>query len=445
MKIAKSLLLLLLLMTAPPLAQATHINGVRMWSGPEGTRVVFDVDRRVEHKVFVLKDPNRVVIDLSDTAYANPVTALDYSEGLVSGIRSATHNGHDLRIVLDTKAAVVPDTFLLNPTQRYGHRLVIDLERLNAASAPAREQPSAIQPLVTAPAIPQAGRAVVVAIDAGHGGEDPGAVGKRGTLEKDVVLSIARELYGLLSQQKGIKPVLIRTGDYYVSLRGRIRKARQHKADLFVSIHADAFRNGRAKGSSVYVLSQKGASSEAARWLAASENNADLIGGVSLDDKDDLLASVLLDLSQNATLADSINVGESVLHELKRVGAVHKARVEHAGFVVLKAPDVPSILVETGFISNRQEENQLRSKHHQRQIARALLNGVQSYFSTNPPAGSRLALQGHRRHQVSVGDTLSSIARRYSISTHRLKAVNGLSGDTIKAGKMLIIPFAGGG
>ena len=440
MKLQQSLLLLLLIF--PVAVQATQINGVRMWSGPEGTRVVFDVDRKVDHNVFVLKDPNRVVIDLKNTSFAKPVTSMDYSESLVSGIRTATHNRYDLRIVLDMKSAVVPNTFLLNPTRRYGHRLVIDLEQSNNESdvQADKQQP---RPVIT-PVTPRQGREVIVAIDAGHGGEDPGAVGKRGTMEKNVVLDIARELYALLSKQNGIKPVLIRNGDYYVSLRGRIRKARQHKADLFVSIHADAFHNGRAKGSSVYVLSQKGASSEAARWLAASENSADLIGGVSLDDKDDLLASVLLDLSQNATLADSINVGEKVLHELQRVGAVHKAKVEHAGFVVLKSPDVPSILVETGFISNRQEENLLRSKRHQKQIARALLKGVQYYFAANPPAGSLLAMQHHRRHEVTAGDTLTSIARQYRISTHRLKAANGLSGDTIKAGHTLIIPFVGG-
>ncbi|MGD8641179.1 MAG: N-acetylmuramoyl-L-alanine amidase, partial [Gammaproteobacteria bacterium] len=354
----------------------------------------------------------------------------------------ATHNDNDLRIVLDMKSAVVPNAFLLNPTSRYGHRLVIDLEQINGISH-VMPEPESRQP--TAPAIlPRQGREVVVALDAGHGGEDPGAIGRRGTQEKDVVLAIARKLFAMLQKQEGIKPVLIRDGDYYISLRGRIRKARRQKADLFVSIHADAFHNGRAKGSSVYVLSQKGASSEAARWLAASENNSDLIGGVSLDDKDDVLASVLLDLSQNATLADSINVGDKVLGELKRIGSVHKAQVEHAGFVVLKSPDVPSILVETGFISNRKEESLLRSKRHQQRVASALLRGIRSYLLTNPPAGSQLAMHRKRRHHVVDGDTLSSIARQYRVSTHRLKTANGLRGDTIKAGHTLIIPVVGG-
>ncbi|WP_455222891.1 N-acetylmuramoyl-L-alanine amidase [Kaarinaea lacus] len=420
------------------LGQATQVNGVRMWSSPEGTRVVFDVDRKVEHNVFVLKNPDRVVIDLAQTTFTSPVTSLDYSESLVKGIRTGIHDKNNLRVVLDMKSHVVPKTFLLNPTKQYGYRLVVDLDSIGATSVSPAPDP------VSNSSLPAQGRDIVVAIDAGHGGEDPGAIGRRGTREKDVALSIARKLEALLRQEKGIRPVLIRSGDYYISLRGRIRKARAHKADLFISIHADAFRNGRAQGSSVYVLSQRGASSEAARWLAASENDADLIGGVSLDDKDDLLASVLLDLSQNATLAASMDVGERILGQLKRVGHVHKRQIEHAGFVVLKAPDVPSILVETGFISNRQEENQLRSHRHQQRIAKALVQGIKQYFNDNPPADTVLASAGKRQHLVAEGDTLSSIARRYRISPHQLQSANGLSSDKIKAGHTLIIPVVGG-
>ncbi|WP_455197320.1 N-acetylmuramoyl-L-alanine amidase [Kaarinaea lacus] len=424
----------------PAFAQAAQVNAVRMWSSPEGTRVVFDVDRKVEHNVFVLQNPDRVVIDLERTRFARPVTALDYSESLVKGIRTGTHENNNLRVVLDMKSHVLPKTFLLNPTKQYGYRLVVDLESVNGQAVTPAPDPAP----ASRSSLPQQGRDIVVAIDAGHGGEDPGAIGRRGTREKDVALSIARKLEALLRQEQGIKPVLIRSGDYYISLRGRIRKAREHKADLFISIHADAFRNGRAKGASVYVLSQRGASSEAARWLAASENDADLIGGVSLDDKDDLLASVLLDLSQNATLAASMDIGDRILAELKHVGHVHKRQIEHAGFVVLKAPDVPSILVETGFISNRQEESQLRSQRHQQRIASALLQGIKRYFNDNPPAGTLLASASKRQHLVAEGDTLSSIARQYRISPHQLQSVNGLSSDKIKAGHTLIIPMVGG-
>jgi len=284
-----------------------------------------------------------------------------------------------------------------------------------------------------------------VAIDAGHGGDDPGALGPRGTQEKDVALAIARKLESWLQRQKGITPVMIRSGDYYISLRGRIRKARNYKADLFISIHADAYVNGTAQGSSVYVLSSKGASSEAARWLADSENNADLIGGVSLDDKDDLLASVLLDLSQNATLAASMDVASRILSQLGKISEVHKNQVEHAGFVVLKSPDIPSILVETGFISNRHEENQLRRQNYQQRIANALGDGLVQYFQDNPPAGTWLAMSRNRHHLVEKGETLTSIAHQYQISPGRLRAANGLPDDDIKAGHTLIIPFIDGG
>ena len=443
-----SLLLMMLALPAfsAPTKTLTKIKAVRMWAGPESTRVVFDVDRRLEHNVFVLKNPDRVVIDLVNTTFTEPAGDLDYRKSLVKGIRSGLQENNGLRVVLDLKSAVIPKSFLLNPTSHYGHRLVVDLEPLPNSSA----KPSNSELPVTA-SMPAFGRDAVVAIDAGHGGDDPGAIGKRGTREKDVVLSISKRLEKLLQAQKGIKPVMIRTGDYYVSLRGRIRKARKLKADLFVSIHADAFINGNAKGASVYVLSKKGASSEAARWLAASENNADLIGGVSLDDKDDLLASVLLDLSQNATQAASMDIGSKVLKELDNTGEVHKNHVEHAGFVVLKSPDIPSLLIETGFISNRQEENLLRSSRHQQRVANAIYRGIKRYFNENPPTGTILASQtrsssngSNLQHRVSKGETLTSIAKRYQVSMRNLRKVNGLRSDKIKIGYTLIIPFSDG-
>ena len=436
------LLAALVVTTSNAFASPTQIKAVRMWAGPESTRVVFDVDRRLEHNVFVLTNPDRVVIDLANTSFANPVGELDYRSSLVKGIRSGVRANNALRVVLDMKSTSTPKSFLLNPTSQYGHRLVIDLEPV---AVPSTETVNKELPITAS--IPAFGRDAVVAIDAGHGGDDPGALGKRGTREKDVALSIAKRLEKLLRAHKGITPVLIRTGDYYISLRGRIRKARQAKADLFISIHADAFKNGRAKGASVYVLSKKGASSEAARWLAASENNSDLIGGVSLDDKDDLLASVLLDLSQNATQAASMDVGSKVLQQLVSAGEVHKDQVEHAGFVVLKSPDIPSLLVETGFISNRQEENLLRSPRHQQRVASAIYKGIKAYFTENPPAGTILAKKipdNNLQHRVTKGETLTSIADRYQVSMRNLREVNGLSSDKIKIGYTLIIPFSDG-
>jgi N-acetylmuramoyl-L-alanine amidase len=423
--------LLLGLLAAMP-ALAADVAGVRLWSGPEGTRLVFDVSDAVDHKVFSLHEPDRVVIDLLDTRAVKAISGLDLNNSLVSQVRSAVHNGKDLRVVLDLKDKVRPKSFLLKPTQQYGHRLVIDLQDVKGVPA-TRVTRDAVQP--------DKGelRDLIIAIDAGHGGEDPGALGSRGTREKDVVLEVARRFEKLVQSERGMKPVMIRSGDYYVSLRKRMEMARELRADLFVSIHADAFQDGRARGASVYVLSQKGASSEAARWLAESENNADLIGGVSLDGKDDLLASVLLDLSQNATIAASLDVGGEVLKELQDVGAVHKLRVEQAGFVVLKSPDIPSILVETGFISNPREEHNLRDDRYQEKLARAMLKGVRAFFTQNPPPGTLLA-SIERRHIIQRGETLSSIAQRYQISHLDLRSANNLTGDILKIGQTLRIP-----
>ncbi|NOZ54716.1 MAG: AMIN domain-containing protein [Gammaproteobacteria bacterium] len=425
------------------IVHATIVDGIRLWVGPEGTRVVFDVNSSVDHDVFVLKNPDRVVVDLKNTTLGRKPVNLDFSQSFVKGIRYAKRNRLDVRVVLDLNVSVRPNSFILNPTKHYGHRLVVDLEATHLPDNPFNKGKIVTSFDTNEP------RAVVVAIDAGHGGEDPGALGQRGTKEKAVVLAIARKLEALLVKEWGIRPVMIRQGDYYVSLRERILKARAYKADLFISIHADAFKNGHARGASVYVLSQKGASSEAARWLAASENSADLIGGVSLDDKDDLLASVLLDLSQNATIAASMEIGGKILEELQRISRVHKAQVEHAGFVVLKSPDIPSILVETGFISNRYEETKLRDKKHQQQLARALLKGVRRYFRDNPPPGTLLASAaqglGRQHYVISMGDTLSSIAQKYRVTARLLRSVNGLMDDNIAVGQVLVIPDRRGG
>ena len=287
-------------------------------------------------------------------------------------------------------------------------------------------------------------RDLVIAIDAGHGGEDSGARGKRGTHEKDVVLAIARRLARLVEKEPGMRPVLIRDGDYYIGLRQRIEKARKHRADLFISIHADAFRDRRVQGSSVFVISRSGASSEMARWLAARENASDLVGGVSLDDKDDLLAEVLLDLAQTATQEASNEVANRVLAEMKRVGKVHKKRVQRAGFVVLKSPDIPSMLIETAYISNPAEEKKLKSAKHQQKVANAIMAGVRSYFSANPPAGTLMAQNRPRRHVIRRGDTLSHIAKRYGVSMKSLRTTNKLKNDRLLVGKVLAIPSKGG-
>jgi len=293
----------------------------------------------------------------------------------------------------------------------------------------------------------------VVAIDAGHGGEDPGAIGRRGTKEKKIVLAIARNLAKLVNKQPGMKAVMIRNGDYYISLRGRTKKARRANADVFISIHADAFRNSKARGSSVFILSKRGASSETARWLADKENSADLAGGVSLDDKDDLLAKVLLDLSQTASIEGSDSVAKRVLKGLKKIGKPHKNGVERAGFAVLKSPDIPSVLVETGFISNPYEESQLRKSSYRKKVAKAIFVGINDYFKRYPIPGTiygqalsrkSLAKKSRKtknkiRHKIVRGDSLSLIAQRYGVSIKEIKRLNRIRGNTLILGKNLLI------
>jgi N-acetylmuramoyl-L-alanine amidase len=374
-----------------------------------------------------------VVIDLKKSSLD---ASLDFKEehgGVIDGVRHGAPDENTLRLVLDLEARSDVRSFLLEPTGDYGYRLVVDLfSRNRAGSKPAR----------TPVSMPQTNdREIIIAIDAGHGGEDPGATGKNRTREKDVVLAIARELKKSIDSNPGMKGVLIRNGDYYIPHRDRFEKARQNRADLFVSIHADAFKNRKVSGGSVFVLSSKGASSEFARRLAASENSSDLVGGVTLKDKDDMLASVLLDLSQSATMEASNAVADSVFGSMRTMGKTHKSHVEHANFMVLKSPDVPSILVETAFISNLSEEKRLKNPAWQRKTAKAISDGIQNYFYMSPPPGTYLASNRRPvRYRVNRGDTLGEIASRYRVSLYSLRRVNNLKSDTIRVGAELLIP-----
>ncbi len=432
--------LLLVLVSSLVEAGPLQVQGVRLWAAPDNTRVVLDVSGPVEHRLFTLDGPHRLVVDLKNASIDSSLARTATRGGVVKQLRSGPRNKTDLRLVLDLEGPVKPKSFILKPNQQYGHRLVIDLFGSVAKAAPAPSAPRKVE----SQSQPSQLRDLVIAIDAGHGGEDPGARGSKGTREKDVVLDISRRLATLIEKEPGMRPVLIRDGDYYIGLRKRIEKARDQRADLFISIHADAFSDSRARGSSVYVLSQRGASSEMARWLAARENAADLVGGVSLDDKDDLLAEVLLDLAQTATLEASVEVADNVLQEMKRLGKVHKKQVQHAGFVVLKSPDIPSLLVETAFISNPSEEQRLRSGRHQQQVAQAILSGVRGYFASNPPPGTLVAKSGARQHVIRRGDTLSHIAQRYGVSMTTLRATNKLKNDNLLVGKVLTIPASDG-
>jgi N-acetylmuramoyl-L-alanine amidase len=422
----------LCLLAALPLAAAgISVDGVRTWPAPDHTRIVFDVSGPVKHRIFQLTNPRRLVVDLSGAKMvANSVNVAPV-DSQVSGIRYGTRNDSDLRVVLDLKSPVQPKSFLLEPNEKYGYRLVVDVR-------PRRNKPRVV---ATSVRRSTSLRPVVIAIDAGHGGEDPGASGPGGTREKDITLSVSKKLAAEINRHRGFKAVLVRTDDYYLRLRTRIERARAAGADLLVSVHADAFRDRRVRGSSVWVLSTKGADSEAARWLAARENAADLVGGVSLDGKDDVLAQVLLDLSQTASLNDSIEVGSGALAELRRIGPVHKRQLGRAGFVVLKAPDIPSILVETAFISNPDEERRLKDKKHQLRLARALAKGITRHFTRKPPAGSLLAAQ---RHIIAKGETLSTIAMRYAVTVETLKSSNALKNDRVRVGQVLRIPESTG-
>ncbi len=356
-----------------------EVRALRLWAGPESTRVVFDLSGSPAHSLLILKNPDRVVLDLTGARLASGVH-VPGGTGLVREVRVALRPGGELRVVLDLEHAARARSFLTAPNHRYGYRLVVDLGGAGAVEAPVKVEH----------ARPEA-RDLIIAVDAGHGGEDPGAIGLHGTREKDVVLAIARVLAQQIDREPGMRAVLTRDGDYFVPLRDRMRRARAHQADLFVSVHADAIRDRGVDGSSVYILSQRGATDEAARWLAERENASDLIGGVSLEDKSDVLASVLLDLSQSAALSASHAAAEQVLGQLNRVGEVRKPLVQQARFVVLKSPDIPSMLVETAYISNPQEEQRLRAAGHQAKLAGAIRDGLHRYFYADPPPGSRIA------------------------------------------------------
>jgi N-acetylmuramoyl-L-alanine amidase len=378
--------LLALLLAASVEAQ---VQSTRIWPARDYTRLTLESKDKLEYAIFSVKDPDRLVIDL-ETGDLSPALAelnskVAAEDPYLQGLRVARNRPGVIRIVLDLKAEVRPQIFSLPPIADYGHRLVLDIHPLVAVDplaallAEQEKRPAAQKPSANA------ARLATIVIDAGHGGEDPGAIGRRGSREKDVTLSIAKRLKKLIDEEPNMRALLTRDGDYFLALGARVEKARAVKADLFVSIHADAFIRPNVRGSSVFALSEKRATSEAARWLANKENEADLIGGVSFDGKDKYLAQTLLDLSQTATIDHSLRLGNSVLQRLGGVNTLHKAHVEQASFAVLKAPDVPSILVETAFISNPEEERRLNDLGYQDKLARAVLEGIKEYVAKHPP------------------------------------------------------------
>lgn len=413
------------LLAVPVYAEQINVSALRYWNTPDQTQMLFDVTSAPEHRVFLMKNPSRLVIDMRNTNIKQALSQPAPSHPLFSQVRVAAKNKNEIRIVVDLKKDINPRNTSLRTNSMNGHRLVIELlDKAPGTSVKVAKKPeikstedkttliktaskaiaektvkgfqkTVTKNSVTNPVEPtkvaKRNKDIVVAVDAGHGGDDPGAHGQNGTEEKKVTLAIAKKLADLINKQPGMKAVLVRKGDYFVDLRKRMQIARAAKADLFISIHADAFQNSTVKGASVFTLSNKGATSEAARWLANSENASDLVGGVSLNDKEDVLASVLLDLSQTATQDASVKVARKVLKNFEDIGELHYASVQKAGFLVLKSPDVPSILVETAFISNPSEELKLVNTAHQLKIADAIFNGVRSYFSKDIVAESNVA------------------------------------------------------
>lgn len=425
--------LLHLLMWLPQAHAAITISSTRIWPAQDYTRLTIESPKPVRHNMFTVSNPDRLVIDLEDVTLGSALNELTQKVGdsdpYIKSLRVGRFKPGVVRLVLDLKSDIQPQLFSLKPVGEYGHRLVLDIypahpvdplmalleqsgeqnpDKITIAQVPVDDGinpasgngavPSAESSLTTTvppPAPELRARTLVIAIDAGHGGEDPGARGRRGSLEKNITLAIARRMKSLVDSMPNMRGVLIRDGDYFIRLDQRVAKARKVKADLFISIHADAFIKAKARGSSVFALSEHGATSTAARWLAKKENESDLIGGVNLAVKDPYLARTLLDLSQTATINDSMKLAKYVLNELGDINDLHRGHVEQAGFAVLKSPEIPSILVETAFISNPSEERRLNDKNYQAQLAKAIMDGINNYLAQNPALS---------RHKIAQND-----------------------------------------
>ncbi|MCW8923709.1 MAG: N-acetylmuramoyl-L-alanine amidase [Gammaproteobacteria bacterium] len=413
-------------------AGKAQIQDIRLSKNEGYVRLVFDLDKSVQHSIFTLHKPERVVLDLKNASMSHGMVDMVQANSLIKGIRSGIQNGHDLRLVFDLHDQITPRSFLLAPSGKAGHRLVLDLHD------PEKKSVKTISNKVPKKKL----RDVIIAIDAGHGGRDPGATGRSGTKEKTITLQMAKKLEKVINAQRGMKAVLTRKDDRYLKLRQRIEKAHKHNADMMISIHADSFPDPRARGSSIYALSVNGASSEMARMLAEKENASDqLHGDVSVAFDDKMLKEVLVDLSLTGTIQSSLDVGNEVLKQIGTVNRVHKKKVQQAGFAVLKTPNIPSVLLETAFISNPREEKNLRSSAHQKKVAKAIGRGVNSYFQRKAPPGTWLS-EAITDYKVKPGDNLSVIASKFNTSVDSLRARNALQSNNLSAGQVLKIPVS---
>ena len=462
-RIRRTLLAVFLLVPLLCAAAPVSVHNLRLWQAPDSTRLVFDLSGPLEHRLTTLNDPVRIVIEMDNARLQDGLAPLDVSKSYIASVRAAEPVDGKLRITLELRRPVRAHDFVLKPYGQYGYRLVIDLNDEVVAKALPDPEPRAAPPAreVLAP------RDLVVAIDAGHGGEDPGAIGRRyRTHEKDVVLAIARELYKLVAAEPGMRPVMIRDGDYFIPLKKRTSKASRNGADVFISIHADAVRGRQARGSSVYALSARGASSALAKSLADDENSSDWTGGVSRDDLDTDVRGLLGDLTKDATIGDSMVLGLDMLGPMRDVGPLHSVRVGQAGFMVLKSP-IPSVLIETAFISNPDEERKLRDRTFQQRMAKSIFSGlkraaprllarrgagneaVRAMAPASAPMPTSQAIQAlpaslGREHVVKSGETLSAIARLYDIHVDALRFLNDIRSNDLPVGLKLRIPARSG-
>ncbi len=424
-------------------AMPADVDDIRMWRAPDHTRLVFDLSGAVDYELFTLTGPDRVVIDINDTAMRGNIDGLDFSDSPITAIRSGARDNNQLRVVLDLTAKVDPRSFTLPPNQEFGNRLVIDLYDLGPA-------PPASPSVANTPPPLDGKRDIVIAISAGHGGEDPGSIGYDGRImEKNVTLAISRYLEDQLNSMPGYRPVMIRDGDYYVQLDQRPEIARRERADLFVAVHADAFRSSRANGATIYALSGDRADRENSRRVSQKENSSDLLGGVdgdiTLGTFDDDVALTLVSLQMAWSMEQSLIAGTHVLQSMDGIARLRRDKVQQASLQVLNSPDIPSILVETGYLTNPGDADRLKSADYQRLMASALAQGIANYFYESPPEGTLIAWNKRNgilpgSYTVKRGDNLSEIALRFGLSLSELKRLNNLTSNTIQIGQRLTLP-----
>nr|WP_024592470.1 N-acetylmuramoyl-L-alanine amidase [Pseudoalteromonas sp. TB13] len=437
--VIKLFIYLMVITISMPLWAKNTINSVRVWPSPDSTRVVFDLNDKPDFSYFMLKNPSRLVVDLENTSELKILPGVPPKHQIVSKLRySKPKNKHSVRLVFELNAPVKPVVFALAPTGPYKNRLVVDLYNKSQAA-------TVVSPAQTRQLSQE--RDIVIAIDAGHGGEDPGSIGPSGTYEKTVTLQIAKRLERMIDGERGMISRMVRSGDYFVKLNTRTNRAREKKADFFVSIHADAFTSPGPNGASVWVLSLRRANSEIGKWIEDKEKHSELLGGAADVMKDaaneKYLAQALLDMSMDHSMKTGLNVADEVVKELRKVAKLHKKDPQHASLAVLKSPDIPSILVETGFISNPREEKLLKSANHQERLAKAIFTSIKNYYLKNPPDDSlfaKLKSQYPTKHKVRPGESLSMLASRYGITVTELKQVNKLSSNTLFIGQELDIP-----